>query len=90
MPAKKSKKKAEASTVKEEKIIRDIILPPDKLEALKKEIPKMKVITPTVIVQKYNVKVSVAKNLLRDLHKQGLIKFVAGTRRLDIYVPASS
>jgi ribosomal protein S25 len=46
-------------------------------------------VTPYQIYSKYNLKYSVAKDLLQGMVSQGLLKEVKKTRRVSIYVPAA-
>jgi small subunit ribosomal protein S25e len=43
-------------------------------------------VTPSTIAQKYGVKVSTAKKILRLLEEKGLVKLVSRTRRTRVYV----
>jgi len=79
------KKKKGAGTEKIEKNIRSIELKPEIEETLRKEVPKMDVITPNQIASKYNIRLSLAKKALKYLSESGLIKPVATSRRIKIY-----
>ncbi|MHA1409352.1 MAG: eS25 family ribosomal protein [Candidatus Odinarchaeia archaeon] len=78
-------KKKGAGTEKIEKNIRSIELKPEIEETLRKEVPKMDVITPNQIASKYNIRLSLAKKALKYLSESGLIKPVATSRRIKIY-----
>lgn len=43
--------------------------------------------TPYVLAQRYGLKISVAKKILRTAYKQGLIKLYSSGRRSPIYIP---
>jgi len=49
------------------------------------EIAKMGAITPFTIASKYGLKLSIAKNLLKELEKTGKIQYVAGSSRIKVY-----
>ncbi len=66
------------------------IFPPDTSdEAFLEELKKMKVITPYAIASRYNLRLSVAKEVLRELERKGLIELVAASRYTRIYKVAS-
>lgn len=49
---------------------------------------KMKVLTPYTVASRLNLRLGVAKDLLEDLHRRGLITYVSGGRNIRIYKPA--
>ena len=53
-----------------------------------KEIKKMSYITPYQVAIKFGFKISRAKNVLRELETQGIIKAVDKNRRVPIYIAA--
>ncbi|MEM0366241.1 MAG: hypothetical protein QXO93_02675 [Acidilobaceae archaeon] len=56
----------------------------------KSELIKEKYLTPYRVAQKYGVKISTARRLLKILASEGLLRLVGGTRRVPIYVPKGS
>ncbi len=78
------------STEKSEKIVRDIEVKPSILEQIKKEVQRSKVVTPQSLALKYNIRVSVAKRLLRQFEREGLVVYVDGNSRIRIYRGARS
>jgi len=60
------------------------------MQQILKEVPKMKYITPYLVSSKYGVRYSVAKDILEDLAKNGVLRLHAKNRRLAIYVPAAA
>ncbi len=54
------------------------------------ELSKMNIITPYEISSQFNLKISTAKNLLKELERKNIIKNVEGNARVRIYQPASS
>lgn len=68
-----------------EKEVRKILVEEATLESMEKEIPKMKVITPSEISDKYGIRVSIAKSILKRLEEKGLIKLVSSDRRLKVW-----
>jgi len=66
------------------------IFPPDiKDQAFLDELAKMKVITPYALASKYNLRLSVAKEVLRELERRGFLELVAASRYTRIYKVAS-
>jgi len=57
------------------------------LDNLYNELKKMKVITPYQVSTTFKIKIGVAKEALRRLESQGLLKLVDKNRRVSIYVP---
>ncbi|MCS7098436.1 MAG: hypothetical protein NZ922_05630 [Candidatus Methanomethyliaceae archaeon] len=73
---------------KKEKSSSNILIDPKIIDQIKKETPKMKLITPFTLYSKYGLKYSIAKDILESLSAQGLIKTIKTGRRLDIYTAA--
>lgn len=65
------------------------VLDPKILDQIRKEVPKMPCVTPFQIYSKYNLKYSVAKDLLEGMVDQGILRQVKKSRRVSIYVPAA-
>jgi len=61
------------------------------LDKIAQELSKNRVITPTYLAEKFNIKVSTARKLLRKLTEKGVLKEVEGVsdNQLRIYVNAS-
>ncbi len=64
------------------------VVEPKTMEQLRKEIPKMKYVTPYQLYSKYNLRYSVCKDILEGMAKQGILKLVKSSRRVQIYTPA--
>ena len=60
------------------------------INAIAKDVKKMKCITPYLVASKYGIKISLAKKVLRELAERNVIKLVDRNRRVDIYVPAAA
>ncbi|UCG36662.1 MAG: 40S ribosomal protein S25 [Candidatus Bathyarchaeota archaeon] len=52
------------------------------------QLKKMKVLTPSSVAARFNLRLSVARSFLKDLERKGLITFVSRSRNLKIYKPA--
>lgn len=62
------------------------IFPPDiKDPGFLEDLRKIKVITPYVVASKYDLRLSVAKEVLRELERRGLLELVASSRYTRIY-----
>ncbi len=53
-------------------------------------VKKQKYITPYMVSRKAEVKLSTARNILRSLAEEGVLKLEEKNRELEIYVPISS
>lgn len=54
------------------------------------EVQKLSAITPFSLANQFNLRLSVAKNLLEELEKRKLITLVGGNARIRIYKPAAA
>lgn len=54
------------------------------------EVQKMGVITPFSLASQFNLRLSVARDLLEDLERRRLIRLVGGNARIRIYQPAAA
>ena len=88
-PTKAKPKKWGASTKeKTEHFHRDIFVEEELISTIKEEVPKMKMITPSLVAQKYSVRISVVKQILRELIEANKIKSFIKTNKLKVFVPA--
>jgi small subunit ribosomal protein S25e len=62
------------------------IIPPDiKSGKMVDELKKMKVLTPYTVASRFNLRISVAKDLLEQLEDNGTIQLVSGNHNIKIY-----
>ncbi|MBS7623470.1 hypothetical protein KEJ39_07340 [Candidatus Bathyarchaeota archaeon] len=54
------------------------------------DISKISALTPYSLASQYNLKMSVAKDLLEELARKSLVKQVGGNARIRIYQPAAA
>ncbi|HDM92502.1 MAG TPA: 30S ribosomal protein S25e [Candidatus Korarchaeota archaeon] len=73
-----------------EKKVRAIEVTPEQLEEIRKYVQRAKVVTPQSLALKYDIRVSVARKLLREFQKEGLVVYVDGNSRLRIYKGAKA
>jgi small subunit ribosomal protein S25e len=76
---------AAASSEAREKAVASIIPPPidDVVEFLREQ----PYVTPNLLAEKFGVRISIARQVLRDLAGKGFVRLVVGNRRLKIYAP---
>ncbi len=77
-----SKKGSSSGSASEKRI--GGIVPPD-AENVLGQIRKMKAITPYAVASRLDLRISVAKDLLRQLERKGKIEYVSGSKNLKIY-----
>jgi small subunit ribosomal protein S25e len=82
----KKQKRAVASTGEKKSI--PGITTPNLGEKFESDLKKMKVITPYSVASRFDLRLSVARDLLRELEHKGMITFVSKSRNLRIYKPA--
>lgn len=82
---KKTKTRKPVTDVKQ----RGVDLPNLNDEKLVSEIKKLKVLTPYAVSSQLNVKISLAKDLLRELENKNIIEPVEGNSRIRIYQVAA-
>lgn len=86
-PAKKEKRAAVPPA--ERKSIPGITPPSLKEDKVLSEVKRLRVITPSIVASLFDLRLSVARNLLKELERKGLIEFVSKSPTLRIYRPAS-
>jgi len=79
--------KPSGSPPKRERKTGGIILPNPRSEKIINQIKKMKTLTPFSVASRFNLRLSVAKDLLEQLEQKGVIQFVSRSRNLKIYTP---
>ncbi len=64
------------------------VIPPDaKNDKIVAEIKKMPVLTPFAVATRFNVRISAAKEFLKQLEQNGSVQLVSGSHNLKIYKP---
>ena len=64
------------------------VVPPDlRSEKTVSEIKKLKVLTPYAVASRFDLRLSVARELLEELQQRGVIQYVSGSRNIKIYKP---
>lgn len=81
----KEKKEGEGEKQIKEKIAGDISMPP--MEELLEFARSQKYLTPSVIAEKFGIKLSIARQALSRLLEARAIRLVSGNSKLRIYAP---
>jgi ribosomal protein S25 len=84
----KTKKWGTAAKEKEERLQRALVVENEVLKTIKDEVSKMKLITPGLLAQKYSIRISYAKQLLRELTESNTIKPYIMANKLRVYTAA--
>ena len=82
------KKEKRAKAPPEKKGIPGITQPQVTGEKLEGQIKRMKVITPHSIASRFNLRLSIARQFIKELERKGKITFVSRSRNIKIYKPA--
>jgi ribosomal protein S25 len=85
-PAKKPKGKA----VAEKKSVAGIALPNFEDPKFNGELAKLGALTPYAIATQFNVRLSVARDILEELERRRLVKPVGGNARIKVYKLAAA
>jgi len=83
--SKGAREKEETKSPSHETIRRELIISEEQKQEMEKEIPSMRVITPSAIAKKYGVRVSIAKAVLTELEMKGLIHRVSSEGKFKLY-----
>jgi len=84
----KTGRKEKRTLSETEKRERSVIVTTELLKTIESSIREFKVITPYLIMTKYDITYGNAKRVLEILHKKGLIREVSRNRRVRVYVTA--
>ncbi|MEM2904844.1 MAG: hypothetical protein QW057_04845 [Candidatus Bathyarchaeia archaeon] len=86
---KEERKKKDERGREEKKALRGNLPRTDSKEFLT-ELAKMKSVTPYMVASRYNVKISVAKDILEQLRARGLVQVVSGNNRIRVFQVAAA
>jgi small subunit ribosomal protein S25e len=85
-PVSKKEKEGKTSSAPEKKVAG--ITPPDiRSDKVINELKKLKVLTPYIVASRFELRLSVARDLLEELQQRGIVQFVSGSRSTKIYKP---
>jgi ribosomal protein S25 len=86
----KSKDKQEKKgSLREKRTTIGVIAPDVKDEKIVSEIKKMSVLTPYAVAQRFNVRISAAKDFLAQLEQNGAVQLVSGSHNIKVYKPCN-
>jgi small subunit ribosomal protein S25e len=70
-----------------DKKVAGITMPDLKSDKLINEIKKLKVLTPYTVASRFELRLSVARDVLEELEQRGVVQFVSSSRNTKIYKP---
>lgn len=82
----KGKKKSEVV----ERTVRNVLVTDNLISEIRDDVSKIRYITPSTIALKYNLRLSIARDILEKLESEGRIMRVSKNRRLAIYKPIAA
>jgi ribosomal protein S25 len=85
----KKEKDKKAGPPKEKRTIIGVIAPDAKNDKIVAEIKKLPVLTPYAMSTRYNVRISAAKEFLKQLEQNGTVQLVSGSHTIKIYKPCA-
>ncbi|MCS7110049.1 MAG: 40S ribosomal protein S25 [Candidatus Caldarchaeum sp.] len=86
--AKKKPEKKKTPEKKEEAVERGVLgVVSPSMDDVKEYVRTAKVLTPSTLAERFKVRVSVAKAVLKELVAKGYVKEVVGTNRIRVYAP---
>jgi small subunit ribosomal protein S25e len=69
---------------------KSVVVTDDIMKTIRKEAPKTGAITPYTIASKYNLKISTAKGILKELEMGNIVRRATSNRRIIVYTPIPS
>ncbi len=81
------KEKGPSGSATEKRSIR-VVPPNSRSKEVLDQLKKMKVLTPYTVATRFDLRLSIARDFLEELEKQGLVKFVSGSKNLKVYKPS--
>ena len=85
MRKKKERKESGSSRSAIEKRVAGIVPPDSRSKEVVDQLKKMRVLTPYTVATRFDLRLSIARDLLRELEKQGVVEFVSGSKNLKVY-----
>jgi len=64
-----------------------IVLPDLRSEKVIGEVKKMKAVTPYAVASRFNLRLSLARDMLDELERRGILEYVSGSKNIRIYKP---
>ena len=85
----KKEKAAKKGEEKRREVYKGFLTPKDE-EELSKYILRQKYITPSMLSRKGEIRISIARRLLRKLYSEGMLTLVEKHKDVEVYAPASA
>lgn len=80
-------KKEKKGAPKEKRTTIGVIAPDAKDGKIVAEVKKMPVLTPYAVATRFNVRISAAKEFLKQLEQNGVVQLVSGSHSIKVYKP---
>ncbi|MCS7385565.1 MAG: hypothetical protein NDF55_02330 [archaeon GB-1867-005] len=84
------RRKFEAKKPEVQKVIRSIVADENLVKQIERDVSRMKYVTPYIIATKFNLRLSLAKNILKELTGNGTLTLIAPNKRAPLYAPAAN
>ncbi len=82
---KEQKQKEKPSALPATKKSIGLTMPDINNQKVMSELKGMKVLTPSVVASRFNIRLSLANSFLKELEKRKMVEFVSGGKNLKIY-----
>jgi small subunit ribosomal protein S25e len=79
------KKKEKSAAARKEKKAPRIMPPNPKNEKTVRELRKLRVLTPYTVASRFDLRLSTAKDFLKQLEERGVVQLVSRSRNIKIY-----
>lgn len=84
-PKEQKRKEHKASSPPAEKRSLGLTMPDIESQKVLGELKGMKVLTPSSIAERFNIRLSLAKTFLKELERRKMVEYVSGGKNLKIY-----
>jgi len=84
-PKEEKRKERKASAPPPEKRSIGLTMPDIDNKKVLEELKGMKVLTPSLVAARFNLRLSLAKTFLKELERRKLVEYVSGGKNLKIY-----
>jgi small subunit ribosomal protein S25e len=84
-PKEEKRKERKASTPPPSKKSHGLTMPDINSKKVLGELKGMKILTPSVVASRFNIRLSLAKTFLKELERRKLVEYVSGGKNLKIY-----
>lgn len=81
------KEKGSGGSATEKRIIR-VVSPDSRSKEVLDQLRKMRVLTPYTVATRFDLRLSIARDFLEELEKQGIVEFVSSSKNLKVYKPS--